>query len=437
MAKAKLQLQSEADYFHLLSALACDSSKLLRVNFQQDFVLDSDNHLLWDAGLTLTVRSTRDDEPSKTYGGSKSTTIVLKETKVDVNRPYFEVIEREESSIDSKEVDRVLSEGASATGALGELTREILAKFPGISVKCIGSFQTPTRQNQTLPAIDTLSSRDHPLLTQIMPGAFIAPTAIQPITPSPPAWPSNTLPNGSSSANSMSLTSQNVTITSAASASSSRNATPMPHHHAVALQQQQQHSHHHQTQSHQGFISPQRSASLTPVPVSPENPSTIQPSKPGTNGAPLPPPGSTATATASSKNAAMTTSTAPQPHAEVAQVQRKRNREASARYRKRKVEEAQTQQEIIQELRKKIEDLETDNRLLKAQVRLLKQQQFTAGVAAAAAAGVVGVDTGAGGASTAHAGAAAAVRVGGGGSSTSAAVSAVAGLLGMDQSRLS
>ncbi|KAJ3202111.1 hypothetical protein HDU67_000793, partial [Dinochytrium kinnereticum] len=132
MAKAKLQLQSEADYFHLLSALACDSSKLLKVNFQQDFVLDNDTHLLWEAGLTLTIRSTRDEQPTKNDSSSKSITVVLKETKVDVNRPYFEVIEREEKCQDMKAVDQVLRAGAAATEALGSLCQELLRKFSGI-----------------------------------------------------------------------------------------------------------------------------------------------------------------------------------------------------------------------------------------------------------------------------------------------------------------
>ncbi|KAJ3193648.1 hypothetical protein HK101_004426 [Irineochytrium annulatum] len=140
--KAKLQLQAEtefnSDYFHLLAALGQDSSKFrfLGVNHEKDFVLDTPDHILWEHGLTLTLRSA-DDETN----GLITTSIVLKETVIDKQRPYFEVSEREERCLDNAVVEEVLK-GAVVTASLANLVKEVLTMYPNVEAKSIGSFQS-------------------------------------------------------------------------------------------------------------------------------------------------------------------------------------------------------------------------------------------------------------------------------------------------------
>ncbi|KAJ3110859.1 hypothetical protein HDU96_006223 [Phlyctochytrium bullatum] len=421
MSKAKLQLQGETDYFHLLSALACDSSKLLKVNFQQDFVLDSDLHTLWDAGLTLTIRSTR-DEPSNNDGplSQKSITIVLKETKVDVNRPYFEVIEREEKCGDLNVVDQVLRGGLPAASSLGELCRETLEKFPGVEIKCIGSFQNvrhvfeweqgitlevdrctffPTGYEAFFCRFDSNETVIHKCLTFIsnLQVSYCVHMASKSslffsyLKQSPPNVSQLQLPTISSldrAAIHNAITSQqpnttpavttappppratqapappaNTTPQTVQSLLSSNNWSDFNSHQVPAIPQSRRPSAATAVTTAQSIPLQPASRAQTPHSISPR-PETRASSVSSTS-----PPASAArdTTTSSSTNGGAGGS-----GEDFLQLQRRRNREASARYRKRKVEEAQSQQDVIQGLRKRIEELESENRMLHTQIKVLK-----------------------------------------------------------------
>ncbi|KAJ3331869.1 hypothetical protein HDU76_002008 [Blyttiomyces sp. JEL0837] len=141
MEKAKLQLQSEADYFHLLSELASDSSKLLRVFSQQDFVLDNDQHTLWDNGLSLTIRKTKEEDPRHHRNSSEEWwSIALKETKIaSVPQPHLQVFEREEPCR-VEQVEQLLNGDAYLATGHFRLFDDVVNRFPNTQIKCIGSF---------------------------------------------------------------------------------------------------------------------------------------------------------------------------------------------------------------------------------------------------------------------------------------------------------
>ncbi|KAI8814391.1 hypothetical protein BJ742DRAFT_848594 [Cladochytrium replicatum] len=68
----------------------------------------------------------------------------------------------------------------------------------------------------------------------------------------------------------------------------------------------------------------------------------------------------------------------------MADFQRKRNREASARYRKRKQQEMAEYREEVKGLKDRIDQLEAENRTLRAQVKALSSPRVASGAAAAA-----------------------------------------------------
>ncbi|KXS11512.1 hypothetical protein M427DRAFT_72784 [Gonapodya prolifera JEL478] len=170
--KAKIQLATESDYQHLLSNLASNSQQLQRVFTQQDFVIDGRNHELWNAGLTVIIRyskeevlagSPRSDSDRQgehfhgpfccsqnTHGFSfawyKGCSIVLKETiffGVDSGKPYFEVREKEErANLDNGEIKQILLGANVSAQSQSSILRDVISKYPVEGgIRCIGSFK--------------------------------------------------------------------------------------------------------------------------------------------------------------------------------------------------------------------------------------------------------------------------------------------------------
>ncbi|KAJ3337955.1 hypothetical protein HDU93_000279 [Gonapodya sp. JEL0774] len=134
----------------LLSNLASNSQQLQRVFSQQDFILDGANHELWNAGLTVIIRYSKEEISSGTAKSDQerhACSIVLKETiffESNSGKPYFEVREKEESTtLDNVEVKQVLL-GANVTAqSTSSIIRDVVLKYPGIEggIRCIGSFK--------------------------------------------------------------------------------------------------------------------------------------------------------------------------------------------------------------------------------------------------------------------------------------------------------
>ncbi|KAJ3078955.1 hypothetical protein HK102_004116, partial [Quaeritorhiza haematococci] len=143
---AKLQLNSEQDYLHLLVNLASNSaqSNLERVFTQLDFIMDTKDHDLWAHGLTLIIRDSAEDYPQTEDANNKTCTIVLKETIIGPNgsgEPYIQLSEKWEQVPATDELKQIILGAPIGSLSYSAIFRDVVAKFPNLQIRCIGSWK--------------------------------------------------------------------------------------------------------------------------------------------------------------------------------------------------------------------------------------------------------------------------------------------------------
>ena len=80
--KAKIQLASSGDYMNFLQLLNSPKigGSLHRVFVQRDYVIDGDNHELWNSGFTLSIRYTEEHFPVESVKVKPACSVTLKES---------------------------------------------------------------------------------------------------------------------------------------------------------------------------------------------------------------------------------------------------------------------------------------------------------------------------------------------------------------------
>ncbi|KAI9366880.1 hypothetical protein DFJ73DRAFT_805988 [Zopfochytrium polystomum] len=136
--KAKLQLQTPADYDKLKSHLDA-GFQLVRAFSQRDFVLDCPNHSLFAAGFSLTVRKASEILPVPESDVPRIS-IIWKESRLDDSHPFLRLHEREEICRPEDVHDVLNGRELTLDRCRSEIFREVLRRFPKVSIRSIGSF---------------------------------------------------------------------------------------------------------------------------------------------------------------------------------------------------------------------------------------------------------------------------------------------------------
>ncbi|KAI9340400.1 hypothetical protein DFJ73DRAFT_844959 [Zopfochytrium polystomum] len=136
--KAKLQLQTESDFSRLLDQLL-KKFELQRIFSQEDYVIDSNDHTLFVAGFSLTIRKARENLPVPT-SATPRLSIVWKETRLENGHPFLRLHEREEICQLEDVLDLLDGRELTSSQCKSEILRDVLQRFPKESFRCIGSF---------------------------------------------------------------------------------------------------------------------------------------------------------------------------------------------------------------------------------------------------------------------------------------------------------